>query len=68
MASKTVLKALLSKWGILSTEMQNAIRFDQGVVRDVESGAVEYVDNDPIEAAFADDEPVTVRRANGKTK
>ena len=54
MASKTVLKALLSKWGILSTEMQNAVKFDQGVVKSVETQEVEYIDNDPIEAAFDD--------------
>lgn len=56
MASKTVLKALLSKWGILSTEMQNAVKFDQGVVKSVETQEVEYLDNDPIEAAFSEGE------------
>ena len=34
MAKKTVLKALLSKWGILSIEMQKAIEFDQAAVVD----------------------------------
>lgn len=57
MASKTVLKALLSKWGILSTEMQNAVKFDQGVVKSVETQEVEYLDNDPIAAVF-DEGPV----------
>lgn len=57
MAAKTVLKALLSKWGVLSTEMQNAVKFDQGVVKSVETQEVEYLDNDPIAAAF-DDGPV----------
>lgn len=33
MAKKTVLKMLLSKWGILSIEMQHAVRFDQKTVR-----------------------------------
>lgn len=61
MASKTVLKALLSKWGILSTEMQNAIRFDQGVVKSVETQEVEYLDNDPIAAAF-DEAPAKGKR------
>ncbi len=56
MASKTVLKALLSKWGILSTEMQNAVKFDQGVVKSVENAEVEYLDNDPIAAAFDEGE------------
>lgn len=57
MAAKTVLKALLSKWGVLSTEMQNAVKFDQGVVKSVEDQDVEYMDNDPIAAAF-DEGPV----------
>ena len=61
MASKTVLKALLSKWGILSTEMQNAVKFDQGVVKSVETQEVEYLDNDPIAAAF-DEGPVKGKR------
>ena len=61
MASKTVLKALLSKWGILSTEMQNAIRFDQGVVKSVETQEIEYLDNDPISAAF-DEAPAKGKR------
>lgn len=45
MARKTVLKLLLNRWCPLSVEMQQAIEFDQSVVRD-ESGKPEYVDND----------------------
>lgn len=48
MGKKTVLKALLNRWGILSIEMQTAIKFDQGVVNDIESQDVEYVDNEPV--------------------
>jgi recombination protein RecT len=48
MARKTVLKNLLSKWGILSVEMQNAVKYDQGVVRDIEDGEVDYVDNEDV--------------------
>lgn len=43
MAFKTMLRQLLSKWGILSVEMQTALNADMGVVD--ESGNVEYVDN-----------------------
>jgi len=46
MAKKTVLKNLISKWGILSIEMQRAAKFDQGVVKDYETEEVEYSDND----------------------
>jgi len=35
MALKTVLKRLISKWGILSVEMQRAVKSDQGVIRDI---------------------------------
>lgn len=46
MARKTVVKNMLSKWGILSVEMEKAIKYDQGVVRDIEDGDVEYIDNE----------------------
>lgn len=42
MAIKTVLKRLLSKYGILSIEMQSAITSDQAVIND---STPEYVDN-----------------------
>lgn len=55
MCLKTVLKLLLSKYGILSIEMQRAIKFDQGVVKgdftqmesfdEIDEAEVEYVDN-----------------------
>lgn len=52
MAQKTVLKNALSKWGILSIEMQNAIVSDQAVIKNIEGQdgeiediQVEYVDN-----------------------
>lgn len=47
MALKTVLKALLSKWGILSVEMRQAIEHDQAVVDT--DGTPVYVDNQPAQ-------------------
>jgi len=47
MACKTVLKQLLSKYGIQSVEIQKAIQADQSVVQ--EDGTFEYVDNVPTE-------------------
>lgn len=44
MASKTVLKLLLSKYAPLSIEMQKAIEADQAVINDVE-GDYSYIDN-----------------------
>lgn len=55
MCLKTVTKLLLSKFGILSIEMQRAIRLDQGVmkgdftqfnsVEEIDAAEVEYMDN-----------------------
>ena len=48
MAKKTVLKLLLSKFGILSIEMQTAQKVDQAVIKEIEPNGnveVEYVDN-----------------------
>ena len=50
MAQKTVLKQLISKFGPMSVDLENAIRKDQGVIR--EDGSVDYVDNPSY-----DDEP-----------
>jgi len=44
MALKTVIKLNLSKNGVLSTELQDAIRADQSVMR--EENKYEYTDND----------------------
>ena len=64
MAKKTVLKLLLSKFGILSIEMQTAQKVDQAVIKEVEPNGnveVEYVDspdnaNDIVEEEIADND------------
>lgn len=48
MACKTMLRQLLSKWGIMSIDMQTAFDADMGVVKD--DGTISYVENQPIEA------------------
>lgn len=48
MAEKTVLKALISKYGIMSTDMQQAVQYDQSSINiDIETGEeqIEYPDN-----------------------
>ena len=45
MAIKTMLRQLISKWGVMSVEFQKAYEADMGVVR--EDNSVEYVDNVP---------------------
>ena len=47
MALKTVIKNMLSKWGILSIEMQTAYKTDENEVREVkEGGEVDVIDID----------------------
>lgn len=56
MAYKTMLRQLISKWGIMSIEMQSAIEKDMGVIH--ENGNVEYVDNvDLKEPAIVVEQP-----------
>jgi len=43
MALKTVLRLLLSKFGVLSTEMQRALQTDQGVIKSEKD--IDYEDN-----------------------
>lgn len=48
MAEKTVLKSLISKYGIMSTDMQQAVQYDQSSINiDMETGEeqIEYPDN-----------------------
>lgn len=44
MAYKTMLRQLISKWGIMSIEMQTAFESDMAAIK--EDGSKEYVDND----------------------
>jgi len=52
MARKTVLKDMLSHWGPLSTEMAEAVKFDQSVIRKTDAGE-EYPDY--IDGSLVDD-------------
>ena len=54
MATKTVIKLLLSKFAPLSVEMQKAVIADQGVLQDENFDSVEYPDNDQWAIAEAD--------------
>ena len=54
MASKTVLKQLLSKYGILSVEMQEAFEKDQSVIK--EDGTPFYVDNNNEDYVIVNEE------------
>lgn len=46
MAFKTMLRQLISKWGIMSIDMQEALTKDMSIIK--EDGTCDYVDNQPI--------------------
>ena len=46
MAYKTLLRQLISKWGVMSVEMQDAYTKDMAVINP--NGEYQYVDNDEI--------------------
>ncbi len=66
MAEKTLIKHLLSKWGILSTELMTAIDSDMAVIND--DGSKDYVetDTDVIDATVIDEttEEITENSVN----
>lgn len=45
MATKTVIKLLLSRFAPLSIEMQKAVLVDQGIINDLDGNQIDYVDN-----------------------
>jgi len=53
MARKTMLRQLISKWGIMSVEMERGYVGDQAVIR--EDGTPDYIDNVPDEPTKAVD-------------
>lgn len=60
MAFKTILRQLISKWGIMSIEMQDAFTKDMAVIK--EDGTCDYVDNPEedktiIEIEHTEEEP-----------
>ena len=54
MAMKTMLRQLISKWGIMSIDLQNAIEKDMAVIKD--DGQPDYVDNEPQDDVVEDQE------------
>lgn len=58
MAKKTVLKQIISKFGIISVEIQKAFEYDQAVVEN--NGSPNYVDNPHFEPKQIDVQKATV--------
>lgn len=58
MAYKTMLRQLISKWGIMSVDMVNAFENDMAVLN--EDGSKFYIDTDETEKAVEEiEEPVS---------
>ena len=57
MACKTMLRQLISRWGIMSTELQKAYESDMGVIGG--DGSVSYVDNEPDSAGTMQEQAQT---------
>lgn len=66
MCRKTVLKNTLSNWGILSTQMKEAIIVDQGIMKSLESDEIEYPEEQDYQLAQAEPEPETEQRGTTK--
>lgn len=61
MAYKTMLRQLISKWGVMSIEMQEVIAKDNGIIRDENN--VEFIDDSEIAPVQRQDEPLEAVKA-----
>lgn len=69
MGKKTVLKNMLSKWGIMSIEMQKAVIADQAVINDAETEDVTYIDNsEPVDETNKEEERIALMIGDATTK
>lgn len=64
MAYKTMLRQLISKWGIMSIEMQKAMDGDMGAIN--EDGSVDYVDNSVDDTSEEPNPDVVIDGATGE--
>lgn len=73
MATKTVLKLLLSKYAPLSIDMKTAVIADQSLINDVETEDVTYIDNDSTPEDIAEiveekKKAIKEKKASGQTE
>ena len=68
MAFKTILRQLISRWGIMSIDMQNAFERDMAEIK--EDGGYEYIDNNDSSSnkVVLEAEPVEVKEETKETK
>ena len=64
MAYKTMLRQLISKWGIMSIDLQTAIDKDMAAIHD--DGTVDYVDNSVDYAPDNGPVPIEVNPGTGE--
>ena len=55
MALKTMLRQLISKWGIMSIDLQTAVEKDMAVIQ--EDGSADYVENERQEEVVSEQDP-----------
>lgn len=65
MAYKTMLRQLISKWGIMSVDMVNAFENDMAVLND--DGSKFYIDTDETEEAVEEIEEPIVEQQTEET-
>ena len=66
MACKTMLRQLISKWGIMSADMQQAFTADNAVVEAHENGAFTVAEVEEDEAVPEAEKAETVAESNGE--
>ena len=66
MALKTMLRQLISKWGIMSIELQRALETDEAVIND--DGTPDYVENDSESENVAAEQELVEKKENGSSK
>lgn len=64
MAMKTMLRQLISKWGIMSIDLQNAIDKDMAVIH--EDGTADFVENEPEQDNVVADQELQEVKENKK--
>lgn len=66
MAMKTMIRQLIGKWGVMSTDMQTAYTADEAVIR--EDGTPEYIQTEVMEVPQKEPAPETVTKPKKKAE
>lgn len=66
MAMKTMIRQLIGKWGVMSTDMQTAYTADEAVIR--EDGTPEYIQTEVMEVPQKEPAPETATKPKKKAE